>query len=103
MNYPESMTHVPSGIGLRWFVSNLHNWLNPKPIAVQRRDPEFTKAINARITVRPRCINEIYQAMPANFRTVSDYKNLHRQLNRLVDMGHTIRSGSLGEYKYSRK
>jgi hypothetical protein len=103
MNYPETLNYEPDGVGLRWFVDQVDGWLNPKPIAAQRRDPEFTRAINERILTEPRCINEIYQAMPARFRTVNDYKNLHRQLNRLVDMGHTIRSGSLGDYKYSRK
>jgi hypothetical protein len=103
MNYPETLTYVPDGVGLRWMVDQLPYWLNPKPIAAQRRDPEFTRAINERILTTPRCINEIYESMPARFRTVNDYKNLHRQLNRLVDMGHTIRSGSMGDYKYARK
>lgn len=103
MNHAESLTYIPSGIGLRWCVDHIHGWLNPKPRKGPTRQPEFLKAINERILPIPRSLHQLYESMPAQFRTVQDYRALESQLRRLVKADKVSRTGSSGDYRYLQK
>lgn len=100
MNRAESISYQPTGAGLRWYADVVYDWLHPKPRAAKKRDPEFAKAVDERILAKPRTIDEIYKSMPARFRTVTDYRNLAKQLMRRCDQKRVVRMGLLGDYRY---
>lgn len=100
MNSAQALTYEPSGIGLIWMVDQLPAWLNPQKRKGPTRQPDFLKAINERILPIPRSLHQLYESMPAQFRTVQDYRNLESQLRRLVRSDKISRIGSAGDYRY---
>ncbi len=102
MNLADSLTYVPSGIGLRWCVDQLDGWLHPRKLEPRKKNAEFAQAVSARIPDEPRSLHEIYSSLPAKFRTVQDYRNLETQLRRLARDDRITRSGSSGHCYQSK-
>ncbi len=102
MNYAQSLTHIPDGEGLRWLNVQVYYWLNPRVNTPRRKNVEFSEAVVKLVTEFPRSLHQIYEMLPARFRTVQDYRNLETQLRRMSKDGRVARVGSSGHYKYGR-
>ncbi len=100
MNHAQSLTHEADGRGLRWMAHHVYAWLNPGARKISYKNVEFCNAVSILVTDFPQSLHQIYEKMPAQFRTREDYRNLESQLRRMTKDGRAVRIGSSGQYRY---